>query len=292
MCGSERSMLRVIRRARFWTGAAILVMWLTACSQASPLAQATTTVNLAAAGQPTSTLTNPTRTLQATKALTPTNNVPTHTPSPTASKVPTLTASPTTQNTPTSTASPTLTPTYAILRGTVLEQANCRYGPGAAYLYKYGVYEGYYMDIIGRNETGTWVVVQAIGGTNPCWVKASLIDIKGDVMSVAPTWLPLPESPYYGPLTGVWAERNANEVIISWNPLVLKAGDDSEQYPYLIEAWLCTNGQLSFNPIGTWDTMLTVHDEPGCSEASHARIYGVEKHGYTAWVTIPWPAPK
>ena len=95
------------------------------------------------------------------------------------------------------------------------------------------------MDIIGRNETGTWVVVQAIGGDNPWWVKASLIDIKGDVMSLAPTSLPLPESPYYGPLSSISAIRKSDSVIISWDPLILRAGDDSLQYPYLVEAWLC-----------------------------------------------------
>ncbi len=147
------------------------------------------------------------------------------------------------------------------------------------------------MDIIGRNEAGTWVVVQAIGGSNPCWVKASLVDIKGDMMSLAPTWLPLPQSPYYGPLTGAWAERKGDDVILSWDPLVLKAGDEATENLYLVEAWLCTNGQLTFTPIGTWDTILTVKDEAGCQEASHARVYGVEKHGYTAWVNIPWPVP-
>jgi hypothetical protein len=215
---------------------------------------------------------------------------PTQAPSATPTPVPSSTPTALPTNTPTETPLPSLTPTYAILRGTILEQANCRYGPGAAYLYKYGVYAGYYMDMIGRNETGTWVVVQAIGGSNPCWVKASLIDIKGDVMSLAPMSLPLPQSPYYGPLSGVSAVRIGNEVFISWDPLNLKAGDDSLQFPYLVEAWLCTNGQLAFTPIGSWETILTVHDEAGCAEASHARVYGVEKHGYTAWVNIPWPA--
>ena len=147
------------------------------------------------------------------------------------------------------------------------------------------------MDLIGRNETGSWVVVRAIGGTNPCWVKASLINIKGDVMSLAPMSLPLPWSPYYGPLTGVWAERKGEDVIISWNPLYLKAGDEATENLYLVEAWLCTDGKLAFTPIGTWDPILTVHDEAGCTEPSHARVYGVEKHGYTAWVTVPWPNP-
>ena len=35
-------------------------------------------------------------------------------------------------------------------------------------------------------------MVQAIGGNNPCWIKASLMDIHGDVMSLAPATLPLP----------------------------------------------------------------------------------------------------
>jgi hypothetical protein len=208
---------------------------------------------------------------------------------PTATSTRTPTLSPT--QTQTDTTTPSITPTYAILRGTVLEQANCRYGPGAAYLYKYGLYPGYNLEIIGRNEKGTWVVIRAIGGTNPCWVKASLMDIHGDVMSLAPASLPLPQSPYYGPLTGVSAVRDGSMVIISWNSLLLRAGDDSLQYPYLVEAWLCQDGPVSFFPIGSWDTILTVQDDPGCDEASHARVYGVEKHGYTAWVNIPWPEP-
>jgi hypothetical protein len=177
------------------------------------------------------------------------------------------------------------------LRGTVLEQANCRYGPGAAYLYKYGLYPENNVEVIGRNELGTWIVIQGIGGTNPCWVKASLLDIKGNVMSLAPASLPLPHSPYYGPVTGVNAQRIGDNVVISWNPINLKAGDDSLQYPYLIEAWLCQDGQLMFTPIGSWETIVNVQDESGCSEPSHVRVYGVEKHGYTNWVEVPWPQP-
>jgi hypothetical protein len=208
-------------------------------------------------------------------------------PTQTATELPAITQT----QTPFQTSTPTTTATYAILRGTVLEQANCRYGPGAAYLYKYGLLKDNNVELIGRNELGTWIVIQAIGGNNPCWVKALLMDIKGEVMSLAPTTLPLPQSPYYGPVTGVSAVRRGDSVIISWNPINLRAGDDSEQYPYLIEAWLCQNGKLTFKPIGSWETIVTVQDEHGCSEASHARVYGVEKHGYTAWVTIPWPPP-
>lgn len=225
-----------------------------------------------------------------TISISPSTSIePTQIPSLTPTRVSTKTATNTPSLTPTQTSPPTATPTYAILRATVLEQANCRYGPGAAYLYKYGLFADFNIEVIGRNEPGTWVVIQGIGGTNPCWVKTSLLNIHGDVMSLAPASLPLPESPYYGPVTGVSAVRKGDSVIISWDPINLRAGDDSLQYPYLIEAWLCLDGLLTFTPIGSWETIVTVQDEPGCSEASHARVYGVEKHGYTAWVTVPWP---
>ncbi len=221
--------------------------------------------------------------------LTPTIPVePTHTllPSVTASQLPPMTP------TGTSTATPTLTPipTYVILRGEVLVRANCRYGPGAPYLYKYGLVPGSNLEVIGRTDLGTWILVQAIGGNNPCWVKASLMEVKGDVMNVAPTYIPLPQSPYYAPLRGVYARRDGNEVTIFWSAVALRAGDETAEAPYLIEAWLCTDGQLVFTPIGSYLTAVKVVDEPGCSEPSHGRVFLAEKHGYTQPVEIPWPA--
>jgi hypothetical protein len=221
-----------------------------------------------------------------TPTLTP---QPTGTATPSPTPVPTQTLTETPTLTPTETSTPTITPTYMILRGKVLEQSNCRYGPGSPYLYKYGLYPGTVLEIIGRNDLGTWVVVQAIGGSNPCWVKASLLQIRGDVMSVAPTYLPLPQSPYYNPPTGVSAVRNGDEVTISWNPVILRAGDDSEQIPYVVEAWVCKDGKLIFTPVGSYATLVTIQDASGCAEPSHGFLYAAEKHGYTKGVTIPWP---
>ena len=130
-----------------------------------------------------------------------------------------------------------MTPTYAILRGRVLMLSNCRYGPGPTYLYKYALIEGSNLEVIGRTERGNWILVRAIGGTNPCWVKASLMEVKGDVMAVQPTYIPLPASPYYGPLKGVSANRVGDVVTIFWSPLTLREGDDSGQFRYQIEAW-------------------------------------------------------
>jgi hypothetical protein len=147
------------------------------------------------------------------------------------------------------------------------------------------------LEVIGRNDLGTWILVQAIGGDNPCWVKASLMEVQGDVIDVAPTYIPLPQSPYYPPLTGVFATREGASVTISWNGVTLRAGDETAEAPYLVEAWVCTDGQLTFTPIGVYMNSVQVTDEPGCSEPSHGRVYLVEKHGYTRWVEIPWPPP-
>lgn len=148
------------------------------------------------------------------------------------------------------------------------------------------------MDVIGRIESGAWLLIQARGGDNPCWIKASLMEIQGDVMSAAPTYIPLPLSPYYGALSGVAAVRQGDEVTVSWHPLSLRAGDEVDlaiEAPYVVEAWICQNGEVVFVPVGAYSNMVTIRDEPGCAEPSHARVYGAEKHGYTPWVEVPWP---
>jgi len=148
------------------------------------------------------------------------------------------------------------------------------------------------MEAIGRDPAGTWLLIRAIGGTNPCWVNADLVEVRGEKLTlpevdpdIIQAW-----SPYYAALTDVWAVRTAeNEVTVSWNQLILRAGDDSLQTPYVIEAWVCIDGQITFTVVGSWTLSAVVPDEPGCDEPSHGRVYGAEKHGYTPWVEIPWP---
>ena len=219
-------------------------------------------------------------------------SIPSSTPQPSATPAITLapTESPTDTPTREPTGTPTPTPTYAILRGQVLVDSSCHYGPGVQYLYKYLLIAGSNLEIIGRTDLGDVVLVRAIGGTNPCWVKAERMDVEGDVMSMAPTYITLPQSPYYSPLKGVSATRNGSTVTVSWYPLTLRTGDDSGQYPYLVEAWICLTGRLLFTPLGTYQTSATFTDEPGCIEPSHASVTAAEKHGYTQWVEVPWPA--
>ena len=252
-----------------------LAFVLAACSPASmtvesPQLVATETVPLATA----------TASPEASQTSTP---LPTETETPRPSSTPI----------PSETPSPEPTPTYAILSGTVnVEKVSCRYGPGAMYLYLYGMVQGARQDIIGRNDNGSWALTKSRGDDKSCWVKSDLMDINGEMMGVQPIHpddYRLPQSPYYGPLTNVTAKRNGNEVIISWSPLILRAGDDSLQTPYVLQVWVCRAGQVVMESLGSYQTSITVVDESGCSEASRGRITAAEKHGYTRFVEIPWP---
>lgn len=218
--------------------------------------------------------------------------MPTESPVPTSTSTPTETATPTLTFTPTFTETPTITPTYAILRGKVIpDRLNCRYGPGVMYLYKFGLLKDSNLEIIGRTELGTWILIQAIGGSNPCWVNANQMDVKGDVMSLEPLdpHIVMAWSPYYGPLASANATREGDVVTVFWTALNLRAGDDSLQVPYVLEAWVCVDGEVVFTPVGAYSLAASVTDEKGCDEPSHGRVMAAEKHGYTPWITFPWP---
>ena len=241
---------------------------------------------------PTNTPIHPTLTNMSTTALPTSTYAPTTTY--TLGPTETLTVAPTETPTLTSTATypPTIIPTYAVFRGKVLpDQVACKYGPGPMYLYKYALYGGSNLEVIGRIETNTYLLVQAIGGDNPCWINADYMELKGDIMTLEPVdpHIVLGWSPYYGPLTGVAAVRDGNTVTVSWNGIQLRAGDSSEQTPYVVEAWVCVDGELRFTPVGTYMNAANVTDELGCSEPSYGRVMAAEKHGYTKWVAVPWP---
>ena len=193
---------------------------------------------------------------------------------------------------PTGTPTPTITHTYAILRGVVVpEKLSCRFGPGAVYLYKFGILQDSNIELLGRMAQSQWMLVRAIGSSNACWVKSDLVEIDGSIDALAPTdpHVVLAWSPYYGALTGAQAVREDDEVTVTWHPLVLNAGDDSEQIPYVLETWLCVAGEIAFEAVGVYYPQVTVTDEAGCAEASRARVAGAEKHGYTPWSDVAWP---
>ncbi len=230
----------------------------------------------------------PSATATATIAPSATSS-PTSSPSPT----PTATHSETPSGPPTATLRPsrtpsiTPTPTFDPPDGRVLQQANCRYGPGAAYLYEWGLYPGNRVDILAVNQMGDWYYVHPWYFQGDCWVRADLIElIRGDVSTLRPFYGILPFSELYKPPRYVEAVRDGDTVTISW-PSVWMTEDDYRGY--LIEAWLCVDGQILFSAFDIDGTRWSVTDQAGCMQPSSGRLYTAEKHGYTEWRLIPWP---
>jgi hypothetical protein len=149
------------------------------------------------------------------------------------------------------------------------------------------------IDILGRMEYSEWILVRAAGGTNRCWVNSNFVEFEGGLDALAPTdpHIVLPWSYIYtNGLSGVSATRTGNVVTVSWNGIQLNAGDDSEQTPYIVEAWVCLGGQPVFVELGSYSNSLEVQDEGGCAINPHARVSAAEKHGYTPFVEVPWPS--
>jgi len=215
----------------------------------------------------------------------------------TITPLPTLDQTLTPTLTPTITIIPTITLTPAPPRISILVTSACLYGPGSAYLYRYGLNATIWMTVIGRNMDGTWLNIKSAFDpvTNACWIKSTLVKFDtGDIKDVPIIWTALPYSTLYKPPAAVSASRVGNEVSIFWQPVWMSEDD---YVGYLIEAWVCQGGTQVFLPIKSATSfdqnssmmVIQVKDEPGCDRPSSARIYTVEKHGYTDYRMIPWP---
>ena len=230
---------------------------------------------------------------------------PTATPTLTASNTPTETATPTNTLTPTATYTPTETltpsstpsPTPDFVWGTInVEMASCRFGPGGGYLLRTTLYDGDVVEIVGHMELNdNWWFVHLLNRSRVygCWVSQELITLgpeQGTTVVISDPHIVLPWTTQpYKPLEGVSASRSGNLVTVRWEPFDWLPGDDSKQYKYLVETWVCQDGQFVFRAYGTNDTSIQVQDEQTCTEESHGRAFGSDKHGYTNWKTIAWP---
>ena len=231
---------------------------------------------------------------------------PTSTETTTFTITPTVTITPTFTLTSTISRTPTLTPTPAPPMVSILVHAACNFGPGDAYLYKYGINATAWMEVIGQIQDDSWLLIDEpyIPKKNPCWIRTGQVRFNdgGDVTThnlpvVDPDkilWFSTTR--LYRPPQGVTSIRVGSKVNVYWNAVRMTEDDF---YGYLIEAWVCQGGQQVFrtyNPY-PYETVrqnvglqsMQIPDEPGCSEPSHARIYTQEKHGVTGYVNIPWP---
>ncbi|MDD2922517.1 MAG: hypothetical protein PHQ36_09540 [Anaerolineales bacterium] len=213
---------------------------------------------------------------------------------PTQTLVPSETAAPSLTPTllPTETNTPTLVPVVESLDAVVTaERLSCRYGPGAEYLYLYGLKKGANIKLIGRADGNNWVMV---AGKSLCWVNAKYLEIKGDRLTLKATYpedYRLPVSPYYAAPIVLSATRSGNSVTVSWGEIALRPGDEEDEnmFIYIIEVWRCENGTLIFDPLASNYPEVTFVDEAGCAAPSHGRVFFQEKHGFAGPSEIPFP---
>ena len=219
---------------------------------------------------------------------------PTETPKPTFTPTETTTA--TLTSTPTIEVSPTVTatPTFAFPSVTVNKQAHCRYGPAVAYLHAADLYPGDAGTVRGRFIYSNWLYIKFDKLNYFCWVAPSVVDVVGDVSTVAYKELNLQSigSNMYGPPGNVTAVRDGNRVTITWNKVEMTL-DDSRGY--LLELFVCQDTNLLWWTDANSDqdsTSYTVRDEAGCAQPSSGKLYTVEKHGFSEPAIIPWPPPE
>jgi hypothetical protein len=96
----------------------------------------------------------------------------------------------------------------------------------------------------------------------------------------------LPHATLYNPPDNVQANRESDQVIVSWDAVWMTEDD---YRGYLIEANICQNGQLIWVAVSIDGTSYEFTDETSCTGESGGKLYTVEKHGYTDPVDIPWP---
>lgn len=194
------------------------------------------------------------------------------------------------------TSTPTIVPVVESLDATVTaDLLSCRYGPGAEYLYLYGLKKGANIQLVGRTDGNNWVMVK---GKNLCWVNAKFIEIKGDPQTLQVTYpdeYALPVSPYYSApivLSAVRDPNNSKNITVEWTDITLRSGDaeDENMFIYIIEVWRCEGGKMIFDPLASNYPEATFVDEAGCSSPSHGRVFFQEKHGFAGPAEVPWPA--
>jgi len=217
----------------------------------------------------------------------------TDTPTATSTSTQTITSTVTFTSTIELSPTATSTPTFAFPTVTVNKQAHCRYGPSVAYLHAADLYAGDAGSVRGRYIYSNWLYVKFDKLNYFCWVAPSVVDVVGDVSTVAYKELNLQSigSNQYGPPSGVTAVRAGNQVTITWNQVKMTKDKDRG---YLLELLVCQDTIYKWWTDSYPDqesTSYTVKDEAGCAQPSSGKLYTVEKHGFSEPAIIPWPAP-
>jgi hypothetical protein len=201
----------------------------------------------------------------------------------------TVTAAPTDTPAYTPTAEATSTPSGP-LEGTVLQRSNCRYGPGASYLYKLGYKADTPIVIIGRTADGGWVQTKSL-----CWINSTLVEADADIMSVPDTYRDSSSLPYgatqYGAATITGVSGGGGSVTVDWAPIDLPdyAMVSEIEAEYVVEVWTCRDGMPAFYSVGTNETSATFDVDSSCGEPSRADLVVQNKAGVSGVSQIALP---
>jgi hypothetical protein len=215
----------------------------------------------------------------------------------------TLTSAPSETPVPEATFTPaptvTLTPPASLGGAVDSDLLSCRYGPGAVYLYQYGLARGEKLEVLGKSEStgGLWLYVKSNNRERPCWVNARFLQVDGDASTLAQIYpeqapLILFFHDRFPPVTNVEASRSGDSVYVQWTGYELALGDreSAESPQYLVEFWTCQGGEIVFTAYGAFEEAAVVQDEAGCAEPSYGQVFIAHKDGYIGPVPIPWPA--
>jgi len=216
-------------------------------------------------------------------------SAPSETTAPTVTSTATVTFTATSTSTPESTSTPS-----GPLTGTVTQKANCRYGPGASYLYKTGMLANASIEVVGRTIDGGWANIQLKGTHNLCWINAKLIQTSGDIMSLPDSYRDsssLPRTNDYGPTAITGVSGGGASVTADWSPVVLPdyAMVSDIETEYVVEVWTCRNGVPGFYSLGTNETSMTFDVDDSCGQTSHADVVVQIKTGVSGVTEIPLP---
>ncbi len=181
------------------------------------------------------------------------------------------------------------TPTAIIQVVVSVPAVNCRFGPDTIYVAPYGLRYGKVREAIGKDQTGSWLLVREPGGKKACWVISSAVILQGNLADLAICQVKLPITTLYPPPTIINVTRDGNKVQISWNEVPLQQKDTYLENHYLLDVWICNNNQLINKLIGTNELSAILTDDTGCASPSEGQIYTSSKAGYSSPLQIPWP---
>jgi RNA polymerase sigma-70 factor (ECF subfamily) len=125
-------------------------------------------------------------------------------PTPTFTMTPsaTMTLSPTFTPTGTPTITPSSTPTIPL--ATLIQNANCRQGPGKDYAVVTSLLKSQSVEIDGRNQGNTWWWIRLPNSRAHCWVSAALVITSGNVNKQPVIAAPDLQIPTDTPVQGCW----------------------------------------------------------------------------------------